>query len=257
MASLIPWLVGLAAILIIGAAVLAPAARRELSGSSRPAILVVSRTLAVAYAAITLVVTVVTVVAVLVSEVVELSVPVAELRPEGYPWVEFDLVASAEVVGGGFRVLEASVTGLGLDARLWLAAGHALDGITFIVIALVIALLCHRMLGGSPFRPLMVKGIMTAATAIAAGGIAWQLCYGIAGTLASQQLFAVTGWSADFPSEEVADYLFTTVPGSGLPEATSYMAIDFWPLMVGLALAALAVVFRHGERLQRDTEGLV
>ena len=35
------------------------------------------------------------------------------------------------------------------------------------------------------------------------------------------------------------------------------LTVPFWPLGAGLALALLAAAFRAGERLRRDTEGLV
>lgn len=35
------------------------------------------------------------------------------------------------------------------------------------------------------------------------------------------------------------------------------LTVQFWPFAAALALAALAAVFRHGFRLQKDTEGLV
>ena len=44
------------------------------------------------------------------------------------------------------------------------------------------------------------------------------------------------------PSEVPVTYLFT---------------VPWWPALVALACAALAAIFRHGARLQRDTEGLV
>jgi hypothetical protein len=38
---------------------------------------------------------------------------------------------------------------------------------------------------------------------------------------------------------------------------TTIGSTDWMPLLVGVALALLAATFRFGERLQRDTEGLV
>ena len=253
------WLIA-ALILAVALVVIVVAIRRHSAApgdDTRPPVLVVARVLAIVYAVIASIGTVVSVVTTLIGDTVAVSLPVGQFWPDVYPWITLDPAPAASVVGGGFTTADVSVAGLGMDARLLLAAGHALEGITFVLIAVVVALLCHRLLGGSPFRPLLARSFTLTAVAIAVGGIAWQFCYGIGGSIASHQVLEVTGSNGSVPSAEIGDYLYTALPGSGLPDPTLAVSVGFWPLLLGLALAAVAIAFRYSERLQRDTEGLI
>src|SRR5690606_14753196 len=106
----------------------------------RPVSLVVTRALAAVYAAVVLVLAAVNVVTSLVSETVGVRMPVREFWPEPHEWIEIDQGPTAFVTGGGFTLADVTVTDLGTDARLLLAAGHALQGLTFTVIAITVAL---------------------------------------------------------------------------------------------------------------------
>jgi hypothetical protein len=209
----------------------------------------VARVVAVVYGVLVLLGTLITVLQTLLEDAVQLSLPVRTFWPDLRPTVEILDGPTATVAGGGFEQAEVAVAGLDLTARLLLAGGHALQGITMALIAGAIALLCTRLLAGSPFRPVVSRVMMIAASAVAAGGIAWQICFELAGLLASSQVLTVNAWTA---SEAV-----TAEGVTGLPEPAMGFEIEFWPLFLALALAALAAAFRHGERLQRDVEGLV
>lgn len=225
----------------------------------RPALLFVGRFLAFLYAGVGLIGTVVNAIAMLVNDAVQVALPVRQFWPETYPWITLDPAPAASVVGGGFTTADVLVTGLGTDARLLLAAGNVVQGLTFVVIAAVIGLLCHRLLGGSPFRPLLARSMTWAAVAISVGGLAWQVLLQVGGSIASRQVLGVTGWGADAPSTEMMDYISTHFDAfaTGLPQPYPGFQLEFWPLYLGLALAAVAIAFRQSERLQRDTEGLV
>ena len=99
---------------------------------------------------------------------------------------------------------------------------------------------------------------MWAAWTIAVAGTAWQVFLEIGGSIASRQVLEITGWSAHWPTKEVANY-FTGDVGSatGLPLPYPSFQIEVWPILAGLALAAVALAFRYSERLQKDAEGLV
>lgn len=43
----------------------------------------------------------------------------------------------------------------------------------------------------------------------------------------------------------------------GIPEAAQGWNIDFWPLGIGLSLLAVSAVFRYGQQLQKETDGLI
>lgn len=258
--AVLPWWLFVALFIVVGLVATVLLIRKDTADPSRdhrPALLVVGRFLAILYAVLTLIGTGVNVVATLVSDAVQVALPVQQFWSGVYPWVTLDPKPAASVVGGGFRTADVLVTGLGTDARLLLAAGNLVQGLTLVVIATVVALLCHRLLGGSPFQPLLARSIMRTGALIAVGGIVWQLLFGIGASIASHQVLELTGWSASVPTEGSADYLFTALPDSGLPDPTLAVSVDFWPLFLGLALAAIAFAFRYGERLQRDTEGLV
>lgn len=240
----------------IGAIVAAVIAARR-SPSERPLVVIVTRLVALLYAGVALLAAGISVVATLVGDSVRATIPLQQFWPDTYPWVTLTPPPPASVVGGGILTAEVDIVGLGLDARLWLAGGHALQGITFTLIGLVVALLCHRMLAGSPFRPTLARSIMAVAATIAAGGIAWQICFGIGGSSASYQLLSLSGWASEGPSSEITNYLLEHFEATGLPQPTFLIDLGFWPLMLGLALAVIGVAFQHGARLQRDTEGLV
>lgn len=243
-------------VLAVGAAIAAIIATKWSKGEKGD-VVIVTRFIAIIYAAITFVATVITIVTTLVSEVVSVTIPVRQFWPDVHPWVTLTGAPDASIVGGGFSTATVDIIGLGLDARLWLAGGHALQGLTFTLIAVVVAMLSHRMLAGSPFRTALARSITVVAVVIAAGGMAWQLCFGIGGSIASEQALFVSGWTSGGPTSEITDYVLEHFESTGLPESTLMIDLGFWPLLLGLALAVIGLAFRHGERLQRDTEGLV
>jgi hypothetical protein len=219
------------------------------------------------YALITAISTIVIVIGVFISEAVNVNMPVAVFWPKLLPSVHITDGPTAQVTGGGFQSAQVAITDLGLDAKLWLASGHLVQGLTYVVIAITIALLCTRLLGGNPFNHAMPRAFSFAAAAIAIGGLGWQVCFGVGGWKASLQTLTVTGWNIndrDVGGNGALDEIGWPRPGGGL-------SIDFWPIFIALALVAVAVAFRYGEKLQhdkvtllqdktrleRDTEGLV
>lgn len=258
MAMLSAWIV-VALFVVVGIIATVVLFRKDASEPSalhRPALLLVGRFLALLYAGLGILGTIISTVATIVNDSVVVALPVREFWPGAYPWITFDPAPTASVVSGGFSTADVMVTGLGMDARLWLAAGSLVQGVTVVVIAVVIALLCHRLLGGRPFRPLLARATTWAAVAITAGGIAWQILFDIGRSMASEQVLGVSGYSGQVASTAIADYVFTVFPDSGLPEPTLAATLEFWPLFIGLALAAVAAAFRYSERLQNDTERL-
>lgn len=159
----------------------------------------------------------------------------------------------ATVVGGGFTEAQVDVAGLDLPARVWLAASELLQGGTIVVIALVIVMLCSNIMRQDPFRAALTRSIGLTGIAIIVGGLVWQVCGAIGGGLASDQVLGLTGGSIDTQAFTYDDFSVVF----GLPGVGHNWSLDFWPIWIGLVLFALAAVFRYGEKLQRDTEGLV
>lgn len=222
-------------------------------------ILIVGRLIALLYAAAMIIFLAVSTIGTLVKDTVTVSLPVEQFWPEPYPWVTLHPAPAASVVSGGFTTADVMVSGLSMDARWLFAAGGAVQSLTLIMIALVFALLCHRLLTGTPFRPLLARSTTWAAVVVAVGGMAWQILFTIGGVMASQQVLPLSGWESTAPSADLLNNVEsrTGLHETGIPMETVAMTLEFWPLLLGLVLAAVAVAFRYSERLQKETEGLV
>jgi hypothetical protein len=252
-AMLILAVIGLVILVVIGTIFTLFARRRD--AIDRPSVVVVGRFVAIAYAAITGIATVVTVLVTLLSETVDVTLP-ARVEAQPYPWIIPDGGPEASIIGEATAQLNVTVEGLGLDARLFLAGSQLTQGASFVLVAIAFAVLCHRLLAGSPFRPVLTTTMSLAAIAVGVGGIVWQVLAIVGNSIAANQALDIWAWGAEAPTPEVADYLFN-IDGTGMPEPSLGFTFDFWPLFFALALSAIAFALRHGERLQRDTEGLV
>lgn len=205
---------------------------------------------AAVYGVVVLVATVVAVVGQLASDVVEVALPTLTFWPVLPDGVEVFPAGDARVVGGGFTEALVSVTGLGTGARMLLAAGSLVQGLTQLTVTAVVFLLARRLLAGEPFRPVLSRAVMVAAVALIGGGILWQLCFGIGESMAAHEALEIAGWNWG-ASIGVDD------PTTLLPEPRLGITVEFWPIFTGMALAAVAAAFRYGEKLQRDNAGLI
>jgi hypothetical protein len=192
------------------------------------------------------------VIATFTSRAVSLSLPVQQFWPTLPAGARITGGPTAHVVGGGFTNATVSVAGLDGAARTWLAASILLQGVTVVVVALVVAGLCTTVLNGNPFRPVVSLGIRIMGITVIVGGISWQICSSVAGGIASRQVLQLGSTEI---SRSIRWHDVNTIIGFPMPSYAS--PVDLWPLWIGLALLALSLVFRHGIRLQRDTEGLV
>jgi hypothetical protein len=210
----------------------------------------VARVIAIGYAAASVIGTVYDTLEGLLSDTVMVNLPVGQFWPRLPSTVELS-GTTADVVGGGFDQAMVEVSGLDTTTQVWLAAGGVLQGTTNVVIGLTVVLLCTSIIQHNPFRA--KRGINLAAAAIIVGGLGWQICDAVAGGLASTQVLGATGSSLDTSKvhwNDVRDVI-------GLPAAASEWTVDFWPIWVGLALFAVSAAFQYGQKLQKDTAGLV
>ncbi|MDO5735087.1 MAG: hypothetical protein Q4P15_01280 [Propionibacteriaceae bacterium] len=252
----------LIAVILIGVFVAVVVLRRRAYGTPEARaslVLVVGRFVALLYAGLVTVGTLVGVIRMLVSDAVRVSLPVQQFWPETHPWITLSPAPPASVVGGGFTRADVMIEGLGLGARVVLAAGSVVQSTAMVVVACVIALLCHRLLSGIPFRPVLARSTAVAAAALAIGGVVWAILLDIGGSMASNQVLGVSGWASYLPGTELPDYVATHYAHSmtGLPGPALAVDVELWPLLLALALAAISVAFRYSERLQEDSEGLV
>lgn len=195
----------------------------------------------------------------LLADVVSVHLPVQSFWPMLKPSVALDPAPVAMVVSGGFSSADVVVRGLAFDARIWLALGDLAHGVIPVSVSICIALLAQRLLRGDPFDRRMSRAVFATASFVGAGGLIWQLCSGVGGSIASAQVLAVTGWTID-DSEVVGDDLSAI----GWPLPSVAVLVDSWPLAAALAIAAVGVAIRYGETvtadraaLKRETEGLV
>lgn len=224
----------------------------------RSALLVGTRFLATAWALMAAAGTVTIVAQTLTAQAVAITIPVSLFWPGMFPGTTVFEGPTATVEGGGFSNAEVMAVGLDQSTRLLLAGGQTLQGITSIVIALAVAVLCHRMLDGRPFRPILARSVIVAAVTIIVCSIGWQYLFQAAGEAASTQILHVPNWTNETVSYEQAEALTGPNPTPpGLPLPSGGIHFDFTPVFIGLALLVIAVAFRRSERMQRDTDGLV
>lgn len=212
---------------------------------------------ALVYAAVVVVSTIAIVATFIVGRTGDVVLPL-RLQPIVVPdGVEFLTGPSAQLTGGGISEAAVTVADLSLVSALVLGLGHLVQGATFAFVAVTIALLARNLLAGRPFQSVVGRAIGLSGVVIGVGGILWQVLIGIGSQMAAEEALFVAGWSGEGAS--TAD-----LASRGWPEAGFSLEVEFWPIMMGLALAALAAVFRAGDRmsrrtveLEKETEGLV
>lgn len=190
---------------------------------------------------------------------VTVTLPVQPFRPDLLPNLTVTDGPTSRIVGGdGFTAGDFSIEGLDLAARMWLALGYLTNGAALLIVVLLVIELARRARSDEPFRRLLSNTMARAGITLGVGAVVWQICFSIGNTLAAQQALQILSWNATGLTEEWLDWLDAIgLDSSGLPRPGLQGEVEFWPIGVGLALIALAAVFRSGERLQRDTEGLV
>lgn len=173
------------------------------------------------------------------SERVTLTVPVTsriELTPEQVR------DSSARVVEGSAQQADTVLTATGLDltTRALVAAEQLVTTAVVVTVLVVIARLARQSIAPEPFTPRLSRSLMVGGATLAIGMTLAQVASLLAATRAHEQLFAISPGA---------------VEGSGYVPPT--WTFELWPLGVGLVVIVLAGLIRNGERLQRDTKGLV
>jgi hypothetical protein len=122
--------------------------------------------------------------------------------------------------------------------RAMLALGQFFSAVLSAAPAAAIGIICFQLLRGAPFTRVVSRTLFVTALVVLVAGIGADLATAIGTGLAVAEVLPIEG-----------------VSSSVEPRFT--LAVQPWPFGAALALAALAAVFRYGEQLQRDTEGLV
>lgn len=240
------WMLAGAGVLVVAAALVIVAARARRAGRGDVTSAGITLAVAVVSAAIAVIGGIVAATATLLQPEVAITIPVREFWPPLPEGTEIE-GATAMRAGGGFTSATIVASGLSLGARVRWAIGQALAWFVPGAVAALVAMACLQLRRGRPFAPVLARLTMVVAVVVAVGGTAAQVLGDVAGSMASHELLAWTGaqWTGDVGPETL------------LPSPTLLIELPFWPIGAGLGLAALAAVLRQGDRLARDTEGLV
>lgn len=177
-------------------------------------------------------------------------IPVAPTPVKVPAGVTLDATATFEQ--GSFDHLSVWVTGLPLTTRLVMTTAALLSAATTVAVALVVLRLVRSMREGDPFA-LGSRALRTTGWIVLIGGSLATWVGNVGDWMASADLFRLHSWSAVGTASEVTD-----LSELGWPDvAPLQLHLPWAALTIGIVLALLAAVFRYGERLRHDTEGLV
>ncbi|MEV5041086.1 hypothetical protein [Microbacterium sp. LMI1x-1-1.1] len=250
------WMIGMAAMLVvilIAAMILAfvlAAGERRREQKDPTSLVRVTQIVAVVWAGVSAVGALVTLLFILLSPTVSITMPIQSFWPELPSQVRAE-PTEATRVSGGFDSVTLDVAGLNPAARITWAISQVAAWLVPASIAALVAVACSHLLSGRGFAPVVARMASVAAVCVTAGGTLAQVFGDIAGSVASSQVFEVTGRSwKDIPGIEDPF-------AAWVPQANLLITFPFWPIAAGLGLAALAAFFRYGSRLQRDVTGLI
>ena len=138
---------------------------------------------------------------------------------------------SGVAIAGGIGPAETTITGVTVGTVAIHVAATAVGLLAQVAVGIVAIRLLGRLRGGRPFDRSAWREVALASAVV--------LCLGIASQL--------LGWWARA----------AVVTDSGGATFSTAFVFDPLTVTIGLALAIVAVAFRSGERLQRETDGLV
>jgi len=163
--------------------------------------------------------------------------------PSGLPCSEFGDGTATMLTCSGTNLSDFTVGNASLGLRLLAAAGQLSTLALTTVPAVIVALICFQTLRGRAFSRTVVRTLVGGAIALVVLGVGADLLNGIAATAGLRE--ALPADSPWYPP-------------------TYQLTVTLLPFAAALGLLALAAVFRHGMRVEREkaalekeTEGLV
>lgn len=172
----------------------------------------------------------------------ELSVTVREPKmwPIDFPSTPDVLPA---VLYGSFGDSTMTIVGASLGPRIALAAAQIAQIAVMAAPAVMLSVAMKHALAGSPFAAPVPRWFLIGGVAMLLAGSAAPILSEIGNALTASEVYPIdTSSSENFVLADSAQLQLT---------------LPWWPLLAALVCAALAAIFRHGARLQEDTEGLV
>lgn len=148
------------------------------------------------------------------------------------------VAATPTFVCGTVTGVDVTVAGVGAGLRMLLAGGDVLTLITIAAPAMVLAIACGQALKGVPFSRVVSRWLLIGAVTVLVAGLGGELLGSLGRTILANEIFPAHG----------ADVVSTGI---------YRVSVSWWPICAAAALGALAAIFRHGARLQHDTEALV
>lgn len=184
---------------------------------------------AIAYAVAALAVAVASVTSYVSTREFTVTVPSAVPVPQG-------TLAGVAVTTAQYSSVDVTTAHLSTGVTAGLLAASLATALMHFVVAVAVALIIWRLLRGDPFRRSVVVGSVVVSLTLIVGG-ALSLLVGLYATTAAMQEIVGSAAGGDlFPYQ-----------GS----------IDFTPIFVGGAFAAVTAILQVGGRIKADTEGLI
>ncbi|GAA1919062.1 hypothetical protein GCM10009775_09530 [Microbacterium aoyamense] len=143
------------------------------------------------------------------------------------------------VVCASVNNADASIAALSFGTRATLALGELLGLVVVAMPAVVVVIICAYAVRGAPFAKPAARWLFIAALVILIAGLGAAILTDVGQSLAAMESLPASG------------------EGPVTAQPTYRIDVPPWPIGIAFALGALGVIFRHGSRLQRDTEGLV
>jgi len=195
---------------------------------------------------------------------------VKQFWPRTPDWMYHTTNATAQVVGGGFTQAKVVVEGLSVVSKVMLS----LSSLAF---ATVVLLACWQAYAisreiekGEQFKDRMPGRLTWSGVTIIVVGMLGQIANVLGTNYAAQDIFGNTsgyGWqqSQSGVGPALVSNPLVTVNGNNLSDQLVFgivqngagASLEFWPMAIGLVLLVLARVFKRGEELADETEGLI
>ena len=174
-----------------------------------------------------------------ISSAVTVRIPVQPFWPQLLEGTVVTDGPPAYVAGGGFTYADVEVADADWDVRLWTAAGWTVQSAAAAALGFA-AFRVAEASGAAVFSVRLRSAIRFAGLVLVLGGIAWQVCFSLAGSAAAEQVLSYSGWYGT--AEPQLNGPLGVAPDPGV-------MIEFTPILWGLSLllisAALAFARRH------------